>query len=77
MLNEIRLYPNPANSHIAIKGLNDLNAQIEILDLNGNKIISKQIVNGLDIDISSLCNGLYLVRIKSDKQNKTIKLIKL
>lgn len=76
-LNEISLYPNPANSHIAIKGLNDLNAQIEIFDLNGHKIMSKQNLNVSDIDISALSNGLYLVRIKSDKQNKTIKLIKL
>ncbi|MBI5217550.1 MAG: immunoglobulin domain-containing protein [Bacteroidia bacterium] len=63
----ISIYPNPASDKIQISG-NKANSIIEITDLTGKILIhfvaDKDRTN---IDISKLSNGIYLVKIISDK----------
>jgi hypothetical protein len=63
---QILLYPNPAQSQIYIQlseylGISDL----RIYDLNGREVIHKSIIGGatIKIDIHSLSNGFYQIRI--------------
>jgi hypothetical protein len=54
-------------------------AILEIIDLNGNNLISKNVsfekgTNLLDVDISMLSNGAYFIRI-TDSKTQTIKSI--
>jgi hypothetical protein len=53
-------------------------AKIEIYDLNGRKLLQKQIPAGtevIEIDVSSLKSGVYFCKLITEKGNATKKLI--
>ena len=64
-----KLYPNPASSVLTIEASQNLGGDIEIFDLNGKlvKTVSADGMN-LEIDVSSLENGLYFLHFTTDKQ---------
>jgi endonuclease I len=62
--------PNPASNSITIEGVS-LDAQIEIYDTIGRKVLSSQInVNNKTIDVSEL-KGIYIVNILSQEKRTT------
>lgn len=62
----INIYPNPTSNYINIKSPNKLNS-IEVYDSSGKLILSD--FSGRKIlDISSLQNGLYFLKIKTKNQ---------
>ena len=67
----IAVYPNPANSTLTIESANKLN-QIIITNVIGQTVYT-QVCNFtmVEVDISSMIRGLYLVRI-TDEDGKTI-----
>ncbi len=72
IVNDFSVYPNPAVDYLyieATEGYPTLPATLEILDLNGKKIISNPF-NSLSntIDVSMLPSGKYLLRIVSVKE---------
>jgi hypothetical protein len=72
---EIAFFPNPVSSGILnFKTNEETNLKIEIFDFLGRKILEKNQVN-YTLDISELKKGNYLMKIISDKGNKTEKLI--
>ncbi len=68
------LYPNPANDKIYISEKTFAVNSIEIFDVNGKSI--KSVANDSSIDISNLPNGIYFIRIKTDKGELKEKFIK-
>jgi len=67
---DINIYPNPAQNRFLIS-LNERavspNTHIELLNINGQTVLSKTIDNpSLEIDISGLNNGIYYVRFIQD-----------
>ncbi|MDD4236899.1 MAG: T9SS type A sorting domain-containing protein, partial [Bacteroidales bacterium] len=73
-----KIYPNPANNFITIKGNSTTPCSIEILDLKGSTLISKNMHNGtnqLDIDISNLPEAVYFIKIKQNNSVTTKKLV--
>ena len=78
---EITIYPNPTSGWLQILNYTTYpsDAILEIIDLNGNNLISKNVsfekgTNLLDVDISMLSNGAYFIRI-TDSKTQTIKSI--
>lgn len=71
----IRVYPNPTSSILNLDGL-EATDKIQLLDLQGKLVLSgKQQAHSLDI--SSLENGVYLLRITRDgKHIQTVKILK-
>lgn len=67
--NSCFVYPNPAKDNISIIGAENQN--IEIYSIDGKKVLDKIYQND-DIDISSLPQGLYIIKIgnQSLKFNK-------
>lgn len=64
------VYPNPATNYILTP-----NAQkVTIADLNGR--IVKEVVNAAKVDVSSLANGAYIVKVKNGDTTEIGKLIK-
>ncbi|MBC7696225.1 MAG: LamG domain-containing protein [Burkholderiales bacterium] len=69
------IYPNPANDKVSIELLSNLNQNlvIEVLDLMGSSI-QKQVEtltvgkNKLEINLSSLSSGLYLIKCNNSIQ---------
>ena len=77
---EINMYPNPANDLINLQttAFRQLTAVIEVYDLNGKKLLEKQIPAGTEnfkLDVSNLDSGLYCCKISMSEKTITKKLI--
>ncbi len=75
----IALYPNPANTTVTINLQKSVDADIRVFDILGKLVIYQPdvtIPKEHTIDVSELNNGIYFIRINSDKGAVTKKLIK-
>lgn len=72
----VKIYPNPAKSIINIVSDFEINS-IELYDVQG-RILETIIENGsaTKLDISAKSNGIYFLKIKTDKGSKVEKIIK-
>ncbi|MDY0089587.1 MAG: T9SS type A sorting domain-containing protein [Flavobacteriaceae bacterium] len=68
----ILFYPNPANDFVNIDNISD-NATIKVFDIMGKLIYSTRANRQITINTAELSNGIYLVQIITDNQQKTIK----
>jgi Secretion system C-terminal sorting domain len=62
----IHVYPNPANDKITVR-VNNKTSQLdwEIYNLHGQKVANGHgLGNTLDIDVSTFCRGIYLIKVK-------------
>ena len=59
------VYPIPAQTEIAVSGLESVD-KMELFDLGGKKVIS--VVNDKRMNVASLQNGVYLLRINSNNK---------
>lgn len=78
-INPIEVYPNPFNHKITIETRPDYKA-IEVYDLNGNNHFSKLLnqENKTEIiDLRRLKKGIYILKIRTDGQDITKKIIKI
>ena len=64
-LNEILLFPNPANAELIINGHIDESSSYEITSIEG-KSLQKGVVVNSSISIENLKSGLYLIKIKTE-----------
>jgi hypothetical protein len=74
------VYPNPAKSVISLQfaAFSRQSSVFEVYDLNGRKLLEKQIPAGaenIEIDVSHLKNGVYFCRLLTEKYSATQKLI--
>lgn len=58
----LTIYPNPATNQIGVKGLTE-NQLLTVYTLTGVKLISKEVSNGVTVDVSNLASGVYLVKV--------------
>jgi uncharacterized repeat protein (TIGR03803 family) len=65
------IYPNPATNKIIIANNGDLQKEtfISIYNVQGEQVISNTFnyQNSMDMDVSSLANGIYMVKIQTEK----------
>jgi len=70
---KVSTYPNPVTNMIYFTGIRDY-AHIEIINMVGNNILTKRIINNQGIKVSFLVSGIYFAKIKL--QNGTVNSIK-
>ncbi|HBS87634.1 MAG: hypothetical protein A2W91_15330 [Bacteroidetes bacterium GWF2_38_335] len=77
---DLALYPNPASEQVTISlnSLENNTAEIDIFDISGKLLLSKQndVIPGKNeylLDISMLSDGIYLCKIKNSNLSKTLK----
>ncbi|MDY6799737.1 MAG: T9SS type A sorting domain-containing protein [Bacteroidota bacterium] len=76
--NELSVYPNPTKGLIKINSNNLLNSNsFTVLDIAGRVKHSGSFSENGEIDISNLNKGTYILRIKTSKEIKSIKFIKI
>ena len=75
VLAKVKLYPNPASNNIRFTNIQK--ATIMITDVTGKVVLQTEGVdeNSL-INVSNLNSGIYLVNIKNESINETIKFVK-
>lgn len=73
----VYLYPNPANGWVSVSGLNAMkNYQIEVHDALGRLVMSGTLEADHQLDITSLKNGLYSLRVRSGDDQADMKFIR-
>ncbi len=77
---QFEIFPNPAKNKIEIRcsEFKTESGIIEILSLDGKKILEKENESGnknIELDLKNLKNGMYLCKISTDKKSSTKKLI--
>jgi hypothetical protein len=74
------IFPNPVHSEMIIESDKTLNnASFELMDLNGKVLMSTTCntpTNRLTLDVKTLSPAVYLLRITSQGQTSTVKVIK-
>jgi len=71
----LSVYPNPATDGFQIHGINGIST-LGMFDFNGKLLFTKEIKSDEYISISTLPQGLYIVRITSEADMFDMKLIK-
>lgn len=72
--NKFSISPNPASDFINIGNLQE-NKIFEIYDLNGKKLMEKELNEGNNqIDVSALANGVYLLKSDDNSVTKFVKI---
>ena len=64
----LSIYPNPAKNLLNVSKVEELGT-LEIIDVNGKLLLSKEITNNTQIDITNYQKGIYLVNFKSENQS--------
>lgn len=76
---KISVYPNPSQDFIAIQtDLNESDLNVDLIDMLGKVVKSSKILQGSTLSIietDAVYNGVYFVRISSDKNSKSFKII--
>ncbi|UUV20149.1 S8 family serine peptidase [Paenimyroides aestuarii] len=81
VLNNLTLYPNPVNTQLNIEGdLQTLkNANIAIFDVSGKKVKEFNMefnANNVNLDVSELNTGIYMIKISKENVQQSYKFIK-
>ena len=73
-ITELKIFPNPATSILTVKTTNPIE-KVEIYSLSGKKVddVNSDFNN---INVEELSNGMYLLRIYTEKEIMVKKLIK-
>tara|TARA_Y100001968_G_C19351886_1_gene715093 strand:+ start:258 stop:1010 length:753 start_codon:yes stop_codon:yes gene_type:complete len=66
----LSLYPNPAKNVLNVSKVVDLGV-LELVDMNGKVLLSKEIDTDIQIDISNYKKGIYLINFISEKEGFT------
>ncbi|MBO5848919.1 MAG: T9SS type A sorting domain-containing protein [Bacteroidales bacterium] len=72
--NRFEIYPNPANNYLNINTTENIN-EINIYNIVGVLVYSEKDFNN-NIDLSNFSNGVYFIKINTDKGEITKKFIK-
>ena len=76
-ISNLTIYPNPVQDVLTIETNQDLSEKIAtVFDINGKRILNGRIQNN-SINVETLQSGIYVLRIESNGQLITRKIIKL
>jgi hypothetical protein len=69
------MYPNPSNEFVTVTG-NPGSYRVEVIDLTGRVLITTEMTTDrFQLDVSSLTQGVYLLKV-IDKENGCTEILK-
>ena len=75
---DVRIYPNPVNSYLAIELPNAQEASYSIINYTGQTVLSDDVdESSVFVDASNLVPGVYLIKVYNQNETYTEKIIKL
>ncbi|MGB0888087.1 MAG: T9SS type A sorting domain-containing protein [Vicingaceae bacterium] len=72
----IKIYPNPVQNKLFFELDNEEVLQLEIIDFSGKLILSKKDYTKKNVDVSSLSQGIYVLRISTQNGITTNRFVK-
>jgi len=77
-INELSIFPNPANSQWTIHSENTDITLVEVFDLQGKLVLTLSPDSPtVEINASNLVKGVYLSKISTDSGTSTVRLVKI
>src|SRR5690606_21449941 len=75
-LSKLNYYPNPVSDDLTIV-YNDIITQVDVYDLNG-RLVKQQVFESetVQINLSTLTSGTYMVNVKTKENSQFIKIVK-
>lgn len=71
----LNVYPNPSNGHFYINATSQIINSIQVFDITGACVYtSNKSLNTIDLSLQK--NGIYFLKILTNKQSQIIKIIK-
>ena len=71
------VYPNPADKYLTIENLVPDNFTLNLYDSNGKQILTQQISQSAQIDVSWLAPGAYILQaVYGDGKKEVMKIVK-
>lgn len=71
----LRMYPNPANDVVNVVSSSSSPSAYEIMDLSGRVLLAAHFEESVQVDISELASGTYMVKIVSAEGTRTQRLL--
>jgi hypothetical protein len=76
-VSELRVHPNPNNGEFMVELKDGLRKHVEVFDMMGRSVFSNSTEeDAMEVNISSLVDGIYYVKVQSEEVSKVIKIIK-
>jgi hypothetical protein len=72
---KVLVYPNPTSGMLTIEGGSGSVKSVEVIDLTGRTVLSGPLTNGR-LNMQSLANGVYYVKVTTDSSVRLIKVIR-
>ncbi len=72
----VDIYPNPTDGRIRVVLEDNNDASYQVIDLNGRLQFSGEMNGETEIDLSTLANGMYILRVIQEDKAKHAKIIK-
>lgn len=74
-LSGISVFPNPTNTLLNIRGLNTTLESVEVYNVTGQRVMNTT-TNLETINVSTIANGVYFLKINAANASRTLKFIK-
>jgi hypothetical protein len=74
--NELLVYPNPTSGKITVQFPSGYTSDFELMDVLGNRITRGSGIGEKNVDLTNYPKGLYFLKLGTEKDSKTIKIIK-
>ncbi|MNF29642.1 hypothetical protein D3C84_103510 [compost metagenome] len=76
VLTNFKSYPNPVKNNLTIQNTSIID-EIALYSITGKTVLTKKIKTlRSEIDLSALSSGIYFLKVKSEGEEKTVKIIK-
>jgi hypothetical protein len=73
----LKVYPNPSNGVLNIEMNSSANKDVQIVDVTGRVVLAGQSTEpAMRFNLSTMANGVYYVKVKSQDDTQVIKIIK-
>lgn len=76
ILEDLLIYPNPANEYATVQLTTELPAQVVLMDLSGKVILRQEFIQQTRLNLKALSPGIYLIKVNSDSNTLFGKIVK-
>lgn len=67
---ELGVYPNPTSNYLNIINKDNLPLEVELIDMNGNPVLSQKDYFGKSLNLTNLSSGVYILKLNYKNHSK-------